>query len=241
MSFKVELDKVGQLYQRLTSTSCPELTSAQVSALKKITDVVAEGHIEWEKHGVATRRRRRRARTLILNINQRLGVEVLLLCSIAFSMTKLSRIKDDADFISKLQGWKERTGIAESICNLAKQQFAPHNAMLSQPATSELIMGHGKTTKQPNLEVRTEPTAPGHRVIPNYHGIQHLAPAAQTHTDGKELAVGLNKRYAANAQTSAAHETIRNCEIPEFLYIAWLSNPAQFRYMQTSTDWKRSM
>lgn len=105
--------------------------------LRKIIEVIKEGEMERRKHCQATRSRRKWVRTLLLIIYQHLGVEVLFLCSIALSITRLSETRNDENtFISKLGHWRRTARITRGICNLAKQHFAPYHEVLSQPGTT---------------------------------------------------------------------------------------------------------
>lgn len=138
MTFEAELQKVDKV--RICLTTNPELATVQAVSLIKIIDLVREGEMERRTYCQATRSRRKGVRTLLLTIYQRLGVEVLFLCSIVLSITKLSEIKkDDINFISKLGYWRRTAQIARSICNLAKQHFTSYYDVLSQPGTVSSI------------------------------------------------------------------------------------------------------
>jgi len=176
MNLDAEVRKVEQVRTCLIAN--PELSTVQASSLSKIGDLLGEGELERQAHCQATRSRRRGSRILLWDIYDRFGVEILFLCSIAFSITKLSEIKkNDTSFLSRLGSWRRTVQMTQNICNLARERFAPY-AELLPPATGEST----GTKRRPCFEssatkrVRTNSNTPGSGIRPNIHGVRDLVP-----------------------------------------------------------------
>ncbi|KID81452.1 hypothetical protein MGU_11184 [Metarhizium guizhouense ARSEF 977] len=222
MTFQAELQKVDQV--RICLTTNPDLISAQALGLRKIIEVIKEGEMERRKHCQATRSRRKWVRTLLLIIYQHLGVEVLFLCSIALSITRLSETRNDENtFISKLGHWRRTARITRGICNLAKQHFAPYHEVLSQPAIPRTGVYIKQTRQGLDFENNTvnrvcpNSTALGPGVVPSYHGVRYLTPTTEKDVAGvddiddsggsdKELAESPEGLQAANTGPASSTE-----------------------------------
>ncbi|EWZ28149.1 hypothetical protein FOZG_18165 [Fusarium oxysporum Fo47] len=187
MDLDVELKRVNRV--RISLAENPTLAASQESTLTTIINLIQEDHVQREKHSEAARSRRKSARALLSTIHRDLGSVILFLCSTAFSISKLYKIKSHAtQFISKLKTWNDGVEITDGIVSLARKYFTtsllerlvPDDARATQIKRGAHFPSH--TTKRS----RTDPNSLEHVAIPSYHGVIDLAkhqPLNKTPTD----------------------------------------------------------
>ncbi|KAF5017282.1 hypothetical protein F66182_10807 [Fusarium sp. NRRL 66182] len=187
MDLDVELERVDKVRSSLAEN--PTLAASQESTLTTIINLIQETHIQREQHSEAARSRRKSARVLLSTIHRDLGSVVLFLCSTAFSISKLYKIKNHAtQFISKLKIWNNSVNITDGIVSLTRKYFT--TSLLERLVPDDARTTHIKrgahfpshTTKRS----RTNPNSLEHVAIPSYHGVIDLAkhqPSNTTPTD----------------------------------------------------------
>ncbi|CAG9995999.1 unnamed protein product [Clonostachys byssicola] len=112
-----ELQRVELARQALQKDKT--LNSRQSSAIAKAIELLNES----KKGG---RIDRRHSRGLLLGIYSRFGIDVLLLCSVSLSITKLAEMKRNAaQFFWELGAWKISAEIAKEVHDLATRLLGP--------------------------------------------------------------------------------------------------------------------
>ncbi|CRK26656.1 hypothetical protein BN1723_016766 [Verticillium longisporum] len=173
MDTNADIRKVKQLRSSLTLAL--HLTEPQRTMLDKALKLVQETEDERRQHCPATRSRRKAAVALLSTIYKRLGIEVVFLCSIALSITRLSEVKKNDAFITTLLDSGLNVQHPQNICDLARQYFSPLEGILSEQVIPE---EHAKQRKRrpsfdtsPSKRIRAQSFEP---VKPSYHGIQDI-------------------------------------------------------------------
>ncbi|CAI6096527.1 unnamed protein product [Clonostachys chloroleuca] len=124
-----ELQKVEDA--RKTLQKDKTLTSRQSSAITKAIELLNES----KKGG---RIDRHHSRGLLLDIYNRFGIDVLLLCSVSLSITKLAEMKRNAArFFCELGAWKISAEITPEVHDLATRLLAPVLSGIEAKKTKE--------------------------------------------------------------------------------------------------------
>uniref|UniRef100_A0A8H7NK77 Uncharacterized protein n=1 Tax=Bionectria ochroleuca TaxID=29856 RepID=A0A8H7NK77_BIOOC len=107
------------------------LTSRQCSAITKAIELLNDSQKGGRIH-------RHHSRGLLLDIYNRFGIDVLLLCSISLSITRLAEMKRNAaQFFCELGAWKISAEITPEIHDLATRLLVPVLSKIEAEKTKE--------------------------------------------------------------------------------------------------------
>lgn len=121
MDFEADLQLLGEAAQSFAER--PVLTSSQSDRLSKFDSIIKED-VKQRRQASETRSRHGACRRLLLTIYTDLGLEVVFLCAITFSPTKLIEIKrSDGIFTAELGRWKSSVQLPRHLSDLARQRI----------------------------------------------------------------------------------------------------------------------